>query len=196
MPVPDSNFQNCIPAGPVYLTECLGKTERASEEAASDFTESIILATICGYALSHRRQLRLEQAQCRGLERFWSRHSRVSSRLAERADLSARCYSDQTDEMDPASLFQSMMWHTVILYMYQTMNFATHALVAEDYPGLEYFQEASVAAQDLTILIDRLMASKRYEVSKRLIVFCHDRPCNAELTQRLSHILSSQSPLI
>lgn len=172
LPIPDTNFQNGIPAitHAVYLTECLGNTGPKSEEVTSDFTESIVLATICGYALSHRRQLRLEQAECRGMDHFWSRHSQISSKLAERADLSAKCYSNETDRMDQALLFQSIMWHTIILYMHQTMNYAINAPVDEKYQGSESFQEASIIAQNFTILINHLLEAKCFEVSKGLAV--------------------------
>lgn len=156
LPVPDANFQNGIPTVTVYLTDCLGNSENASELLSSDFTESIILATICGYALSHRRQFLLEQAQCHGMDRFWSRYRHINARLTRRADLSATCYPTQAEETEPALLFQSIMWRTIILYMYQTMNFAV-AFVDETHLGLEYFQEASTAAQNLVILTDRLL---------------------------------------
>lgn len=165
LPVPDANFQNGIPAVTVYLTDCLGNAEHASEVLSSDFTESIILATICGYALSHRRQLLLEQAQCHGMDRFWNRYRHINARLTKRADLSATCYPTQAEETEPALLFQSIMWRTIILYMYQTMNFAV-AFVDEKHPGLEYFQEASTAAQNLVILTDRLLEVNCSKVSQ------------------------------
>lgn len=165
MPVPDASFQNGTPAVAVYLTDFLGSVEYASEALSSDFTESIILATICGYALSHRRQLLLEQAQCRGMDRFWSRYRQINARLNKRADLSATYYPTQAEETEPALLFQSIMWRTIILYMYQTMNFAV-ALVDEKHPGPEYFHEASIAAQNLVILTDRLLEVNCSKVSK------------------------------
>lgn len=164
MPVPDANFQNGVPTVMIYLTECLGNAEHASEALSSDFTESIILATICGYALSHRRQLLLQQAQCHGMDHFWSRYRQINSRLTQRADLSATCYPTQVEEPEPALLFQSLMWRTIALYMYQTMNFAV-ALVDEKQPSLEYFQEASTAAQNLVILTDRLLEVNCSKVS-------------------------------
>lgn len=172
LPVPDANFQNGIPAVTVYLTDCLGNAEHASEVLSSDFTESIILATICGYALSHRRQLLLEQAQCHGMDRFWNRYRHINARLTKRADLSATCYPTQAEETEPALLFQSIMWRTIILYMYQTMNFAV-TFVDEKHPGLEYFQEASTAAQNLVILTDRLLEVNCSKVSNKPDNFSH-----------------------
>lgn len=168
LPVPDASFQNGTPAVTVYLTDFLGSVEYASEALSSDFTESIILATICGYALSHRRQLLLEQAQCRGMDRFWSRYRQINARLNKRADLSATYYPTQVEETEPALLFQSIMWRTIILYMYQTMNFAV-ALIDEKHPGLEYFQEASIAAQNMVILTDRLLEVNCSKVRKALV---------------------------
>lgn len=190
MPVPDSNFQHgVLPAVTVYLTDCLGDAEHASEALASEFTESIVLATICGYALSHRRQLLLEQAQCSGLDRFWNRYHQINSRLTKRADLSAPCYPGQPEQLEPALLFQSIMWRTIILYMYQTMNLAV-ALIDEKYPGLEYFQEASVAAQNLMILTDHLVDVKCSKVRKGADPLCRDSPVDTELTQCSSYTLS------
>ena len=166
LPVPDSNFQSCVPAVPVYLTDVLGSAEHTNEALSSDFTESIILATMCGYALSNRRQLLLEQAKGHGMDRFWSRYRQINARLARRADVSATCYTTQADAIEPALLFQSIMWLTVILYTYQTMNLAA-ALIDENHPGLECFQEAAVAAQTLVILTERLLAVHCSKVSKR-----------------------------
>lgn len=165
LPVPDANFQRGIPAITVYLADCLGNAEHAGEVLSSDFTESIMMATICGYALSHRRQLLLEQAQCRGMDRFWSRYRQINSRLVQRADLSAACYPAQSGEAEPALLFQSIMWRTIILYMYQTMNFAV-TLIDEKHPGLEYFQEASIAAQNLVFLTEQILEVNSSKVSK------------------------------
>lgn len=164
LPVPDANFQSGVPAVTVYLADCLSNAEHAGEVLSSDFTESIIMATICGYALSHRRQLLMEQAQCRGMDRFWSRHRQIKSRLAQRADLSAACYPAQSPETEPALLFQSIMWRTIILYMYQTMNFAV-TLIDEKHPGLEYVQEASVAAQNLVFLTEQILEVNGSKVS-------------------------------
>lgn len=162
--MPDANFQNGVPSVTVYLTDCLGNTEHASEALSSDFTESIILATICGYALSHRRQFLLEQAQCHGLDRFWNRYRQINASLTKRADLAAACHSTQSEETEPALLFQSIMWRTIVLYMYQTMNLAV-SLIDDKHPGLEYCQEASIAAQNLTILTDRLLEVSCFKVS-------------------------------
>lgn len=187
LPIPDASFQNGTPAVTVYLTDCLGSAEHTIEALSSDFTESIILATICGYALSHRRQLLLEQAQCRGMDRFWSRYRQINASLTERADLSATYYPSQVEETEPALLFQSIMWRTIILYMYETMNFAV-ALIDEKHPGLNYFQEASIAAQNLVILTDRLLEVNCSKVSK--VSGCHAWSSYTELTKCYSYILS------
>lgn len=187
LPIPDASFQNGTPAVTVYLTDCLGSAEHTIEALASDFTESIILATICGYALSHRRQLFLEQAQCRGMDRFWSRYRQINARLTKRADLSATYYPSRVEETEPALLFQSIMWRTIILYMYETMNFAV-ALIDEKHPGLEYFQEASIAAQNLVILTDRLLEVNCSKVSKGPVY--HAWSSYTELTKHYSYILS------
>lgn len=187
LPIPDASFQNGTPAATIYLTDCLGSAEHTIEALSSDFTESIILATICGYALSHRRQLLLEQAQCRGMDRFWSRYRQINARLTKRADLSTSYYSTQVEETEPALLFQSIMWRTIILYMYQTMSFAV-ALIDEKHPGLEYFQEASIAAQNLVILTDRLLEVNCSKVSKG--PGCHVWSSSTELTKHYSYTLS------
>lgn len=187
LPIPDASFQNGTPTVTVYLTDCLGSAEHTIEALSSDFTESIILATICGYALSHRRQLLLEQAQCRGMDRFWSRYRQINARLTKRADLSISYYSTQVEETEPALLFQSIMWRTIILYMYETMNFAV-ALIDEKHPGLEYFQEASIAAQNLVILTDRLLEVNCSKVSKGS--GCHAWSSHTELIKHYSYILS------
>ncbi|KAK7697775.1 hypothetical protein SLS64_013176 [Diaporthe eres] len=90
------------------------------------------------------------------MDRFWSRYRLINARLTKRADLSATCYPTQAEETEPALLFQSIMWRIIILYMYQTMNFAV-AFVDEKHPGLEYVREASAAAQNLVVLTDRLL---------------------------------------
>lgn len=149
-----------------YLSDSLDSPDYANDTQSSDFTESIILATICGHALSHRRQLLMEQAQCSGTDDFWSRYRQINARLTKRADLSAARYSAQAEEIEPALLFQSIMWRTIILYMYQTMKFAA-ALADENHPALEYYQEATIAAQNLVILSDQLLQVNCSKVSNR-----------------------------
>ncbi|KAI3396278.1 hypothetical protein diail_12360 [Diaporthe ilicicola] len=72
------------------------------------------------------------------------------------ANLSVTRLHIQAEETEPGLLFQSIMWRTVILYMYQTMNSAL-ALADEKHPALEYYQEASIAAQHLVVLTDKLL---------------------------------------
>ncbi|KAL1878256.1 hypothetical protein Daus18300_002174 [Diaporthe australafricana] len=156
LPVPDANFQNGIPTITGYLADVLDNIDHASDGPSSDFAESIILASVCGYALSHRRQLFMEQSQCSGMDAFWNRYRQINAMVTERADLSATRRSMQAAETEPTLLFQRIMWRTIILYMYQTLDFAV-ALADKKHPALEYYREASIAAQHLVSLTDRLL---------------------------------------
>lgn len=100
------------------------------------------------------------------MDAFWNRYRQINAKLTERADLSARRHSMQAGETDPALLFQSIMWRTIILHMYQTLNFAV-ALADEKHPALEYYREASIAAQHLVLLTDRLLRVECSKVSNR-----------------------------
>jgi len=72
LPIPEEDFQKgqCVKMG--FLSEVVISLDQSG---LSPFAESIILATICGRALSHSQKTCVERAYSSSMpHQFWNRH--------------------------------------------------------------------------------------------------------------------------
>ena len=84
---------------------------------ASPFTESIILATICGRTLSHRQQSVVEHVYSHAPQQVWERHEWLYTILKTRHDNFLLQYPLETQHTNCMLLFTNMMAQSTILYL-------------------------------------------------------------------------------
>lgn len=118
----------------------------------SPFAESIIIATICGRALSHRQQSISGSVYSIMPEQFWDRHECLYTMLTARYDKFLVRYSTAVQQTDCMLLFTNMMVQTTVLYLSKVIE--SISWVTIDYRALvlEFKQKALIAAKETASL--------------------------------------------
>lgn len=106
-----------------FLSEAITSTSPASaSNHLCPFTESIILATICGRALAHRQQSAVEHVYSHVPQYFWDRHEWLVNMLNTRTDILMCHYPSSGAHCDAMLLFTNMMAQTTMLYLCKIME--------------------------------------------------------------------------
>ncbi|KAL4892833.1 fungal-specific transcription factor domain-containing protein [Aspergillus ambiguus] len=118
LPSPEEEFQAGQPVVSCYLSEVLGRgIDGPSSAVTSSFGECIIVATICGRALSHRQKVAIEQANGDIFDGFWSRHQWLHDVLSHRIQvLSSSLYAD------PMLIFARIVAQTMVLFLHNILE--------------------------------------------------------------------------
>ena len=118
MPAPHANFQS----GQPFVTNLLSDVMLSQDNSVKDgFTEFIIIATICGRALSHRQQSLAWMINSDSMQIFWDRHQQINADLAPRIAALALNHPPVTAHTSPILLFTHAMAQTMVLYMYRLL---------------------------------------------------------------------------
>ncbi|KAL9639614.1 MAG: hypothetical protein Q9204_001024 [Flavoplaca sp. TL-2023a] len=119
MPAPNANFQS----GQPFVTNLLSDVMLAQDTSTKDsFTEFVIMATICGRALSHRQQSMAWMINSDPVQIFWDRHQQIIAELAPRIVALTLNHPPSTALTNPILLFTHAMAQTMVLYMYRLMT--------------------------------------------------------------------------
>ncbi|PKY00458.1 fungal-specific transcription factor domain protein [Aspergillus campestris IBT 28561] len=122
LPSPEEEFQSGQPVLAPYLPEIMAQSMSTSAGGSvatlSSFGECIVLATICGRALSHRQKVAVEQLSGTGLaDGFWTRHQWLYERLSAR--IQALSGTTQADSM---GVFARLIAQTMILFLHNVLE--------------------------------------------------------------------------
>ncbi|KAL8737323.1 MAG: hypothetical protein Q9181_001779 [Wetmoreana brouardii] len=119
MPAPSANFQS----GQPFVTNLLSDVMIAQDTSTKDsFTEFVIMATICGRALSHRQQSMAWMINSDPAQIFWDRHQQIIAELAPRIVALTLNHPPTTALTNPILLFTHAMAQTMVLYMYRLIT--------------------------------------------------------------------------
>ncbi|KAI4283257.1 MAG: hypothetical protein L6R38_002299 [Xanthoria sp. 2 TBL-2021] len=119
MPAPNVNFQS----GQPFVMNILSDVMLGQDTNLQDsFTEFVIMATICGRALSHRQQSMAWMINSDPVQIFWDRHQQINADLAPRIVALALNHPPVTTHTNPLLLFTHAMAQTLVLYMYRLMS--------------------------------------------------------------------------
>lgn len=161
MPAPHINFQSGQPVLTSYLTDVMLAQDTSVQDS---FTEFIIVATICGRALSHRHQSMAWMIHSDPIQALWERHQQINAALAPRIAGLSLNHSPVTARTDPILLFTHVMAQTMVLYIYRLMgevlpvpDAANQALVDECATS---FNVALVEIMDLTKTLSQMSCFK------------------------------------
>lgn len=166
LPTPDMHFQRDQPTPMGFLWEALAGQDMGPTSA---LVECIVLATLCGRAVSHRHQSLMDKTFCKSkagpAEGFWARHQGTWAILTRRMDLFATNHLPDLRETEPTLLFVSMMWQAVVLHLYQTMDRVVPIPGLQAPAAVELSRHASVAAQEAVGLAANLLRGSYMKVS-------------------------------
>ena len=119
MPAPHVNFQSGQPVVTNFLSDVILAQDPGIKDS---FTEFIIMATICGRALSHRHQSMAWMMYSDPMKAFWDRHQQINAALAPRIAALSLNNPPVTAHTDPILLFSHAMAQTMMLYVYRLMG--------------------------------------------------------------------------
>jgi hypothetical protein len=119
MPAPHKNFQCGQPVVTSFLSDVMLTQDTSLKDS---FTEFVIMATICGRALSHRHQSMAWMIYSDPMQALWDRHQQIYAALAPRIAALSLNHPPVSAHTDPILLFAHAMAQTMVLYMYRLMS--------------------------------------------------------------------------
>lgn len=131
------------------LAEAMASTDMTGK---SPFTESIIIATIYGRALSHRHQSIVEPVYSLIPEVFWDHHDLLYTTLKTHYNSLVKQYSTAMQQTDCMLLFTNMMVQTTVLYLGKVMESMTWETANYRAQMLDFKQKTLVAAKEMVNL--------------------------------------------
>ncbi|KAL3426669.1 transcriptional regulatory protein [Phlyctema vagabunda] len=152
LPAPEEEFQSCEYVQMGFLSEAMTSIDQIG---SSSFTESIILATICGRALAHRHQSAIEhvynEMPPQHLQ-FWDRHEWLDTMLKTRSEMLLLKYPAVGRNVDCLLLFTKMMVHAIVLYLCKVIESTQFQTEEHKTAIAEFKQRALDAAQEIVTL--------------------------------------------
>jgi hypothetical protein len=120
----------------------------------SPFAECIVLATLHGCCIAHRRASTKEPGKdTRG---FWTRHESLASAVEKRVILLRQNQTSPTVEHDPLLLFANMLAHSAVIYLSCTVHRTPWQTVEHQLMANAYEQRASRASFEIARLAKEL----------------------------------------
>ncbi|KAE8356274.1 fungal-specific transcription factor domain-containing protein [Aspergillus coremiiformis] len=149
LPAPEEDFQAGHPTITRFLPEVM--TRGVSNDhcsGLSSFSECIILATICGRALSHRQKAAVEQINGDVVDEFWTRHQWLHEMITFRIQvLSASA------QVDPMLIFARIVAQTLVLFLHNVLESITWRTGEHVLGMLEYERLCVMAAHEIVNLV-------------------------------------------
>lgn len=161
LPVPDELFQSGQCPKRSFLSEAI--TSANNNEFCS-FSESIIAATLCGRAMSHRQQAAVENVYGRVASQFWDRHYWLEELLTIRLQVVRQRDQVQSRDTDSLLLFTKMTLHTIMLYLCQVMEAKTWSTPDDEHAALEVKHRSAQAAREMITLADSMAHLSHFKV--------------------------------
>lgn len=185
LPAPETNFQNNLSIQTDFLLDVLDGNGRAP--VATPFAECILLATLCGRCMSHRRlasAVTLSKGGCEPHD-FWSRHDSLAAAVEKRRQSIAQSFhcSGSTGkrngpsvaapasnlDIDPMLTFTYVLAQGAIIYLSTTTETANWQSVEHQVRASTYQQRAFRAAVELVRLAKVIPRIGRFKVSLTVI---------------------------
>ncbi|OTA55426.1 hypothetical protein K449DRAFT_468858 [Hypoxylon sp. EC38] len=113
---PEENFQNSLPIRMDFLPEALTNSSRTTH---SPFAECIILATLYGRCMVHRRLSLASSFSGNDPHEFWTRHEWLATVLEKqtRILIQTSAITSTLDNRDPMLAFSHMLGRSAIIYL-------------------------------------------------------------------------------
>ncbi|KAI1412492.1 fungal-specific transcription factor domain-containing protein [Hypoxylon sp. FL1857] len=152
LPAPETNFQNSSPIRMDFLPEALTNSGRSTH---SPFAECIILATLYGRCMAHRRLSLASSLSGNEPHEFWTRHEWLSAVLDKRTQVlvQASATTSTLDDHDPMLSFSHMLARSAIIYLSITTEIKPWQSVKHQMTASTYEERAYQAARDMAHLV-------------------------------------------
>lgn len=182
LPAPETNFQNNHPIQTDFLSEILDGSGRSA--TITPFAECVLLATLYGRCMSHRRlasSAGLSKGGCEPRE-FWARHESLATAVEKRRQSIAQSFRSSTGndnrnavtapaptsnlDLDPMLTFTYILAQSAIIYLSTTTETAMWQSVEHQLMVLTYEQRAFQAAAELVRLAKLIPRIGRFKVRR------------------------------
>jgi hypothetical protein len=148
-----------------FLSEAIiAVDEQQQQGSLSPFTESIILATICGRALSHRQQTSVERSYSNVPQHFWGRHEWLDEMLRTRVKTLIQHDPTAVQHSDPLLLFTNMVAQANVLYLCKVMDSMSWESTEYWKASVDFKQRALLAAKEIVVLSRSLARLSYFKV--------------------------------
>jgi hypothetical protein len=132
--------------------------------AMCPFTQSIVVATICGRTLALKQRLVSQQAHQDFITEFYLRHRTLSTFLTARINILSKQITSTSEHPDPLLLFSTLAAYMILFMLYETME--TIPLGTDEVHTLllGHEQRSLDAAHELDVLISMLPQVNHFQV--------------------------------
>ncbi|KAF2258797.1 hypothetical protein CC78DRAFT_525764 [Lojkania enalia] len=128
LPAPHSQFMSGRPATMCFLSEVIaGIDSEEPNNSATDltmcpFTQSIIVATMCGRALGLKQRFVSQQAYQDVITEFYLRHQTLNNFLSSRIKILSMQISSNSEHPDALLLFLTLAAYMIVFMLYETIE--------------------------------------------------------------------------
>ncbi|KAI0842742.1 fungal-specific transcription factor domain-containing protein [Hypoxylon sp. FL0890] len=152
LPAPETNFQNSLPIQMDFLPDALTNSGRSTH---SPFAECIILATLYGRCMAHRRLSLASSLSGNEPQEFWTRHEWLATVLEKRTQIliQTSATTSTLDDRDPMLAFSHMLARSAIIYLSMTTEIKPWQNVKHQMTASAYEERAYQAASDMARLV-------------------------------------------
>lgn len=151
LPAPETNFQNNQPIQTDFLLEEIAKSGRST---LSSFAECMVLATLYGRCMAHKRRALTDDFCSNESRGFWIRHEQLATVIEKRTKLLQQ-NSPPTSTLlgrDPMLAFTHALANSAIIYLSGTTENTPWQTLEHQFTVLSYRQRAQQAAIDMVRL--------------------------------------------
>lgn len=113
------DFQNSKPFQMSFLSQAMVCSEQIT---FSPFAKRVIVVTVCGRAMTHHQQFKVECVYRSVSEDFWNWHQWIDTLITQQELTLSLEYPSASEDIDPIMLFIDMMEYVTVLYLYKIVE--------------------------------------------------------------------------
>jgi len=160
------------PATMCFLSEVIAgidseqPSNSATDFAMCPFTQSIVVATICGRTLALKQRLVSQQAYQDVITEFYLRHRTLSAFLTGRIKILSMQITSTSEHPDPLLLFSALVSYMILFMLYETIETIPLGTDEAHTLLLGHEQRSLDAAHELEVLISMLTQVNHFQVCR------------------------------
>ncbi|KAH7383968.1 hypothetical protein BKA66DRAFT_463200 [Pyrenochaeta sp. MPI-SDFR-AT-0127] len=170
LPAPQSQFMSGRPTTMCFLSEvvagidCEQSSNSATDIAMCPFTQSIIVATICGRTLALKQRLVSQQAYQDVITEFHLRHRNLNTFLTGRIKILSMQITSTSEHPDALLLFSTLAAYMITFMLFEMIEAIPLGTEEAHTLLLGHEQRSLDAAQKLEVLISMLTQVNQFQM--------------------------------
>ncbi|KAF2789165.1 hypothetical protein K505DRAFT_410481 [Melanomma pulvis-pyrius CBS 109.77] len=170
LPAPHSQFMSGRPATMCFLSEVIaGIDSEQPNNTTTDltmcpFTQSIIVATMCGRALGLKQRFVSQQAYQDVITEFYLRHRNLNTFLTARIKILSMQISSTSEHPDALLLFSTLAAYMIVFMLYETIETIPMGTEESHTLLLGHEQRSLDAVHELDVLTSMLTQVNHFQM--------------------------------